>query len=29
VMMAESKKQNLSLHAFALRCVERGLSNQA
>jgi hypothetical protein len=28
-MMAESKKQNLSLNAFALRCVERGLANQA
>jgi hypothetical protein len=29
VMMAESKKQNLSLSAFALRCVERSLANQA
>jgi hypothetical protein len=28
VMMAESKKQNISLNAFALRCVERGLANQ-
>jgi hypothetical protein len=29
VMMAESKKQNLSLNAFALRCVERGRANGA
>lgn len=28
MMMAESKKQNLSLSAFTLRCVERGLANQ-
>jgi hypothetical protein len=28
-MMAESRKQNISLNAFALRCVERGLANQA
>ena len=29
MMMAESKKQNLSLSAFALQCVERSLANQA
>ena len=28
-MKAESKKANLCLNAFALRCVERGLTSQA